>query len=87
MIRSKVRGGGPSGEQSQVWLGAGEEEEAQMVPHLGASVGMGGETVVWGLVLGWAGRRDVGGKVSRGFWTDGAGATGEGVQSTAGGGV
>lgn len=32
---SKVRGGGPSREQSQVWLGAGEEEEAQMVPYLG----------------------------------------------------
>ena len=64
-----------------------EEEEAQMVPCLGSSVRMGGETVVWGPVLGGAGRRDVGGKVRRGFWTDGAGATGEGVWSAAGGGV
>ena len=58
-----------------------------MVPFLGASVRMGGETVVGGPVVGGAGRRGVGGQVRRGFWTDGAEATGEGVWSAAGGGV
>lgn len=72
--------GGPSGKQSQDWLwGKWEKEEAQMMPCLAVGPGeMGGETVCWGKMGDGRmsqGRRDVEGKVRRGFWTDGAGAT------------
>lgn len=78
MIRSKVRGGGSKwwgtvsglaggrggGGGSDGALPGGKCRNGWRDCCLGPGVGVG------------RGRRDVGGKVRRGFWTDGAGATG-----------